>query len=85
MQKLVYSLNDAPDDAAIVGGKAAGLSRLIRYGVPVPPGFVLSADAYWTFLEENGLADGIAGPTSSADALAQLRSGLWPARLRRCG
>ena len=82
MQKLVYSLNEAPDDAAIVGGKAAGLSRLMRQGAPVPPGFVLSADAYWTFVEENGLVDGIAGATSSSDASAQLRSGTWPGPLR---
>ena len=82
MQKFVYSLNDAPDDAAIVGGKAAGLSRLIRYGAPVPPGFVLSAGVYRTFVEENGLADGIVDATSSSDALAQLQSGTWPERLR---
>ncbi len=82
MQKLVYSLNDAPDDAAIIGGKAAGLSRLIRHGAPVPPGFVLSAGVYWTYVEENGLADGIVGAASASDALARLQSGTWPERLR---
>ena len=61
MQKFVYSLRDAPDDAAIVGGKAAGLSRLIRYGAPVQPGFVLSAGVYRTVVDGNGLAAGRVG------------------------
>ena len=33
-------------DAARFGGKSAGLGELIASGVPVPPGFALSADAY---------------------------------------
>jgi rifampicin phosphotransferase len=38
----ILSLDDAPD-ARLVGGKAAGLSRLIRLGVPVPRGLVVPA------------------------------------------
>ena len=38
---LVLSLDDALD-ASAVGGKAAGLSRLIRLGVPVFPGSTLT-------------------------------------------
>jgi pyruvate,water dikinase len=37
---------DAITDAARVGGKAAGLARLIAAGLPVPPGFVVTTDAY---------------------------------------
>ena len=39
---LLYSLDEALD-ARLVGGKAAGMSRLIRLGVPVPRGFVIPA------------------------------------------
>ncbi|RMH39779.1 MAG: hypothetical protein D6689_15640 [Deltaproteobacteria bacterium] len=42
----VVSLGSGVDDAAVVGGKAAGLERLLRAGLPVPPGVVLTAAAY---------------------------------------
>src|SRR5207248_5261425 len=51
------------DDAGIVGGKNAALGELIRHlkdqGVRVPDGFATTADAYWQFLENNGLSDQI--------------------------
>jgi pyruvate,water dikinase len=37
---------DAMAEAALVGGKAAGLARLTAAGLPVPPGFVLTTGAY---------------------------------------
>jgi pyruvate, water dikinase len=33
-------------DAPLFGGKSAGLGELIASGIPVPPGFAVSADAY---------------------------------------
>ncbi|MDR1237315.1 MAG: phosphoenolpyruvate synthase, partial [Propionibacteriaceae bacterium] len=33
-------------DLAIVGGKAANLGELLRAGLPVPPGFVVTTAAY---------------------------------------
>ena len=33
-------------DAAVVGGKGASLGELTRAGVAVPPGFVVTADAF---------------------------------------
>ncbi|UNK45433.1 PEP/pyruvate-binding domain-containing protein [Arthrobacter sulfonylureivorans] len=46
-------------DLAAVGGKGVGLGGLIRAGVPVPAGFVLSTAAYAAFVEANHLAAGI--------------------------
>jgi len=43
------------DDHELVGGKAAGLGELIRAGIPVPPGFVVTSDAYRTFVKETGI------------------------------
>jgi pyruvate,water dikinase len=43
-------------DEAGFGGKSASLGELIAGGIPVPPGFALSADAYRRVLEEAGLA-----------------------------
>ena len=37
------------------GGKSANLGELIGAGIPVPPGFALSIDAFGAFLEESGL------------------------------
>ncbi|MCH7718531.1 MAG: hypothetical protein IIB21_03585 [Chloroflexi bacterium] len=88
MSTLVCSLEDAPDDAAVVGGKAAGLGRLLRAGLLVPPGFVLTADAFRAFIHANGLADELAalasaeGESGEADILARLRAGRWPDDLR---
>lgn len=35
-----------PDDVALVGGKGANLGALTTAGLPVPPGFVVTAEAY---------------------------------------
>ncbi|NHN42412.1 phosphoenolpyruvate synthase [Halorubellus sp. JP-L1] len=44
-------------DLERVGGKGASLGELTAAGLPVPPGFVVSADTYRTFIEEAGIAD----------------------------
>lgn len=43
------------DDAAIAGGKGASLGEMARAGIPVPPGFVILADAFEQFLRETDL------------------------------
>ena len=40
-----------------VGGKGASLGELTGAGLPVPPGFVVTADTYRTFVEETGIAE----------------------------
>ncbi len=42
-------------DLAIAGGKGAGLGDLIAAGVPVPPGFVITTDAYREVVGANGI------------------------------
>ncbi len=44
------------EDHELVGGKAAGLGEMIRAGIPVPPGFVVTSDAYKQFIYETGIA-----------------------------
>lgn len=48
-----------PGDVAVAGGKAVGLGGLLRAGLPVPPGFVLTTAAYSGFVDANNLAAGI--------------------------
>ena len=42
-------------DASIAGGKGASLGEMANAGIPVPPGFVILADAFDRFLEETDL------------------------------
>ena len=39
------------------GGKAASLAHLTRLGLPVPPGFIISTEAYHLYVTENNLAE----------------------------
>ena len=43
------------EDVAIAGGKGANLGEMTRAGLAVPPGFVITSDAYRLFMAENGL------------------------------
>jgi len=54
-------------DISTAGGKGANLGELTRAGIPVPAGFVVSADAYRAFVEAAGLRPKIAGLLSSVD------------------
>lgn len=55
------------DSTPIAGGKGASLSRMTLAGLPVPPGFVVSADAFRQFLEAAGGVDLIASLTRTLD------------------
>jgi pyruvate,water dikinase len=81
-------------DVASVGGKNASLGELVsnleRYGIKVPPGFAVTAEGYWHFIDANGLGPGIAlqlaalkaGEISVAETGAAIRAtiekGEWP-------
>lgn len=43
------------DDGKYVGGKGANLGELTNAGFPVPGGFIVTAQAYFDFLEKTGL------------------------------
>jgi pyruvate, water dikinase len=42
-------------DADVFGGKSANLGELLAAGIPVPPGFALSSDAFRAFVAHAGL------------------------------
>ncbi len=46
-------------DIPVVGGKNASLGEMINAGLPVPPGFAVTAYAYEKFLEETHIAEKI--------------------------
>ncbi|MCH8876111.1 MAG: hypothetical protein IIA89_04730 [Chloroflexi bacterium] len=56
----ILSFNEVGKDRiADVGGKGANLGELVGVGLPVPPGFCITAEAYRDFLIEAGLQEPI--------------------------
>ena len=47
------------EDIPLVGGKNANLGEMTKAGIPVPPGFAITAYAYQKFLKETGIAEKI--------------------------
>jgi pyruvate,water dikinase len=60
--QILWFANYQPADAPELGGKNASLGSMLGAGLPVPPGFAVSADCY-----RKALADG--GLTGQIDAL----------------
>ncbi len=53
--KFIVWLNEEVKDSSILGGKGANLNKLVLMGVPVPPGFVITTEAFNYFMTVNGL------------------------------
>jgi pyruvate,orthophosphate dikinase len=45
----IYSFQDACEDKAVLGNKGANLVIMTSLGLPVPPGFIISVDAYFEY------------------------------------
>src|SRR5829696_4534857 len=62
------------DDVALAGGKGANLGELSHAGLPVPPGFVITTEAYDAFVKSNDIGDAIAklasGPRAADEPAA---------------
>ncbi|MBI5036764.1 phosphoenolpyruvate synthase [Candidatus Micrarchaeota archaeon] len=55
--KIVYWFNEIDKNSlSIAGGKGANLGEMTQAGFPVPPGFIVSAQAYYQFMEQTNLA-----------------------------
>ncbi|MEU3645252.1 phosphoenolpyruvate synthase [Lentzea sp. NPDC034063] len=65
------------NDTAIAGGKGANLGELTRAGLPVPPGFVITAEAFLTSMSQ--VRDDLA-----AELTIALDRGTSPQRLEEC-
>ncbi|MGD8626522.1 MAG: PEP/pyruvate-binding domain-containing protein, partial [Anaerolineae bacterium] len=56
----ILPLGSAENNLAAAGGKGANLARMVRAGLPVPGGFVVTTAAYGAYVEANpGLAETI--------------------------
>ncbi len=55
-QKAVVWFNEVTkEDIPLVGGKGANLGEMTNAGIPVPQGFIVTAAAYFDFIEKAGL------------------------------
>lgn len=81
MDRVLWLDECAGDCAPLVGGKAVGLGSLLREGLQVPSGFVVTTEAYRGFVRARGLEREIgraladaSTPEAQAEASARLRS-----------
>ena len=59
-QKNVVWFNETTKkDIALVGGKGANLGEMANAHIPVPPGFIITANAYYNFIKKSGITDKI--------------------------
>lgn len=57
---LVVDFNQVTKkDIPLVGGKGANLGEMIAHDFPVPPGFIVTAEAYYLLIEKNKLKPAI--------------------------
>lgn len=55
------------NDVSLAGGKGANLGEMTQAGLPIPPGFVVTAQAYQDFLEHARLSERIEQELASLD------------------
>src|SRR6185503_20338310 len=59
MPPFTLPFNSPNTTLALAGGKGMNLAELVRAGFPVPPGFIITTDAYRAFVLENQLQERI--------------------------
>ena len=52
LKAIVWFKEVTKNDIPLVGGKGANLGEMTNAGIPVPPGFIVTADAYFDFLDK---------------------------------
>jgi pyruvate,water dikinase len=58
-KNIVWFTEVTKSDIPLVGGKGANLGEMVHAQIPVPPGFIVTADAYFKFLHGARLTDEI--------------------------
>jgi pyruvate,water dikinase len=54
-KNIVWFSEVGKDDGALVGGKGANLGELVKFGFPVPPGYIITSSAYFDYLNATNL------------------------------
>lgn len=67
LRRVVWFAEVGKDDIPLVGGKGANLGEMTQANLPVPPGFIVTAEAYFDFLGANKLDRDVAQLTKGLD------------------
>ncbi len=67
MPLLVDLAEVSESDLPLVGGKASKLGELVRQGLPIPPGFVVTTEAYQAFVDQTALRQEIPAALAAID------------------
>ncbi len=82
MRAIVWLEEVGKEDVQEVGGKGANLGEMVRAGVPVPPAFIVTAEAYRQFLRQSGLVSQLRDLLSGLDVNDPLALQQTCARIR---
>ncbi len=67
--KVVYWFSEiSKSSLAVAGGKGANLGEMANAGLPIPPGFVVSSEAYFAFIKATGIDKLIAETLNGLDS-----------------
>ncbi|MDV2989198.1 MAG: phosphoenolpyruvate synthase [Dehalogenimonas sp.] len=66
-EAIVWFEQVSKNDIPVVGGKGANLGEMTSAKIPVPPGFIVTANAYYEFIHESGLQDRIKASLKGLD------------------
>ncbi|MGI5159936.1 pyruvate, phosphate dikinase [Microbispora sp. CA-102843] len=76
MPKYVYDFTEGNKDLKdLLGGKGANLAEMTNIGLPVPPGFTITAEACRHYLGHGGMPDGLEGEIGEHLAALETRMG----------
>ncbi|TQS30175.1 pyruvate, phosphate dikinase [Microbispora sp. KK1-11] len=76
MPKYVYDFTEGNKDLKdLLGGKGANLAEMTNIGLPVPPGFTITAEACRHYLGHGGMPDGLEGEIGEHLAALEARMG----------
>lgn len=65
--KYIYSLKEGSgDQKSLLGGKGANLAQMVRSGLPVPPGFIITTEVCLKYLKDPKIMDEIWGGIQSS-------------------
>lgn len=68
MEKQVIGFSDVGrGDLLLAGGKGANLGEMVRSGIPIPPGFIVTTESYFHFLRESNLTERISSALAGLD------------------
>ncbi|NLO58243.1 MAG: pyruvate, phosphate dikinase, partial [Synergistaceae bacterium] len=60
VKKYVYSFEEGNAEMKdLLGGKGANLAQMVQYGLPVPPGFILTTEACLKYGEDPAFLDSV--------------------------